>query len=203
MGGTFDPVHIGHLLAAQSALEAFGLDRVVFVPSAVTPHKRHARIADAAHRLAMLKLAVAGIEHFEVSTLELERGGVSYTFDTLTALRTEHPEWDLWFIVGMDSLRELHLWHRAAELLDLCTVCALERPGVDTLLDAVPGLPAEWSERLLRHVAPGRRIDVSSSEIRSRIAERRAIRYLVPREVETYIRDQRLYAAVDTAPPTA
>jgi nicotinate-nucleotide adenylyltransferase len=201
MGGTFDPVHIGHLLAAQAALEAFQLDRVVFIPSAVPPHKRHAKVADATHRLAMLRLAVKGLPQFAVSTVELDRGGVSFTVDTLTALRAAQPDWDLWFIVGMDSLRELHLWHRTLDLLELCTVATLERPGVDTPLDAVPGLPAAWSQQLLRHVAPGRRVDVSSSEIRSRIAEKRPIRYLVPCEVETYIRTHRLYAADGPATP--
>lgn len=201
MGGTFDPVHLGHLLAAQSAVEAFGLDRLLFIPSAVTPHKRGARVADTADRLAMLRLAIEHESRFGVSTVEIDRGGVSYTVDTLAALHAAHPDWDLWFIVGMDSLRDLHLWRRPLDILALCTVATLERPGVDLPPGEVPGLPTEWSERLLRHVAPGRRVDVSSSEIRSRIAEGRPIRYLVPREVESYIRAHRLYAAGGPATP--
>jgi len=204
LGGTFDPVHVGHLSLAESALEAFGLERVVFIPSAVTPHKRHVRITGARHRLAMLRLAVEDHPKLDVSTLELDRGGVSYTVDTLEALRRDHPDWDLWFLIGMDSLRELHLWHRAPDLLRLCTVATLERPGVDRPLEAVPGFSPEESARLLQHAAPGRHVDVSSSGVRSRIAENLPIGYLVPPAVEAYIRAHRLYrAGGPVSPPSS
>ncbi len=184
-------------------MDAFGLDRVVFIPSAVPPHKRNVGITDARHRLAMLILAVGALPGLEVSTVELDRGGVSYTVDTVTALRESHPDWDLWLLVGMDSLRELHLWHRVEDLLGLCTVATLERPGVDRPLDVIPGLSAEWSRRLLRNVVAGRPMNVSSSAIRSRIAKSQPFGYLVPPAVEAYIRLHRLYAPAETAPPPA
>lgn len=175
LGGTFDPVHLGHLSLAESALEAFALDHVLFIPSAVTPHKRHRPITATRHRLAMLRLALADRPRLALSTVELDRGGVSYTVDTLAALRGRHSDWDLWLLLGMDSLRDLHLWHRAADLLALCTVATLERPGVDRPLAEVPGFPPEVSRALLRTVARGRPVAVSSSDIRARIAQRQPI----------------------------
>lgn len=194
LGGTFDPVHCGHLALAESALAAFGLDSVLFLPSAVTPHKRHRHVAAAEHRVEMLRLALAGRPRLEISRLELERGGVSYTVDTLAALRERHPDWDLWLLLGMDSLRELHFWHRVDDLLALCTVATLERPGIDRPLEDVPGFPPEVSRKLLQTVARGRPVAVSSSEIRARIAQGRPIGYLVPPSVEAYIQEHRLYA---------
>lgn len=203
LGGTFDPVHLGHIGVAESALEAFALDRVLFVPSAVTPHKRHLRITKASHRLAMLRLALADRPALGISTIELARGGTSYTVDTLAALQALHPDWDLWLLLGMDSLRELHLWHRVGELLDRCTVATLERPGVDVPLTEIPGFPPVLSRRLLQTVAHGRPMRISSSEIRTRIAKRQPIGYLVPPAVEAYIRTHRLYATGETesSPP--
>jgi len=194
-GGTFDPIHIGHLLAAQSACEAFALDRLLFVPSYVTPHKRGGTGADVAARLAMLRLAIADQPCFGISLLEVDRRGVSFTVNTLRDLKAAHPEWDLWFIIGMDSLRDLHLWREPQEIITLCTVATLERPGSPTLISEVPGFDDDISARLLRNVAHGRYVDISSSEIRARIADCRTIRYLVPRDVEEYIYEHRLYLA--------
>ncbi len=195
-GGTFDPIHNGHLLAAQSACEAFELDRILFIPSYVTPHKRGGTGADVAARLAMLSLAIADQPCFGISLIEIERGGrggVSFTVDTLREVKETHPEWDLWFIVGMDSLSELHLWREPEEIASLCTIATLERPGCEKPVTGVPGFDEALSARLLRHVVPGRHIDISSTDIRSRIAEGRGIRYLVPRDVEKYIREHQLY----------
>jgi len=200
MGGTFDPIHVGHLLAAQSALEACKLDKVVFVPNNVSPFKRGRRPTPFAHRLAMVKLALRGQPHFGVSDVEFRRGGVSYTFDTVKALKRAHPDWDIFFIIGMDSLLELHRWHRAKELIEMCTVVTLMRPGVEAggvaqRLDAIVAqYPVAEFRRLMKGIVEGREMDVSSSEIRLRVAKRREIRYLVPERVERYIMGKGLYA---------
>ncbi len=202
MGGSFDPVHNGHLQTARTAADRCGLERVLWIPGATPPHKQGARLADAGHRLAMLRLATASEPRFEVSTIELERGGVSYTIDTILALRREHPDWDPWLIVGMDSLRDLPCWHRAAELVDLCTVVTVGRPGV-AAPRTLPGLAPAQGARVLSNLLTERVLDVSSTDIRSRIAQRRSIRYLVPDEVAVYIRAHRLYhPASYPNPPT-
>ena len=200
LGGTFNPVHIGHLLMAQTVREQCGLNRVLLMPCHTPPHKSCDVLAPAADRLAMLQQVVAADPTLEICTLELERGGISYAVDTLTAFRTRYPECEPYFIIGMDSLRELHLWHRVADLLQLCTFVPVERPGVDRPLtpDELQ-LPHPWPEHMLKHVIRGRLCDVSSSEIRRRVAENLTIRYLVPPAVEQYILRQGLYAGVAAA----
>ncbi len=194
LGGTFDPVHVGHLLAAHAAVEAGGLERVLLVPANRSPHKRAVATSSAADRLAMLRLSVAGDPLLEVSTVDVDRGGISYAIDTVTDLQGRYPGAELCFIVGMDCLRELHLWHRASELLERCTFLALARPGVDWPPQSGPlPLPPPWPERLLKQVIRGRNCEVSSSEIRCRVAEDRDIRYLVATAVEDYIRTHGLY----------
>lgn len=194
LGGTFDPVHLGHLLMAQTVREACQLDRVLLMPCHTPPHKACGTQASAADRLAMVRLAVAGDPALDVCTLEIDRGGVSYAVDTLRAFRSSHPASEPHFVMGMDSLRELHLWHRVRELLDLCSFIVVERPGVDRPLAAADlALPAPWSERLLTQVVRGRLCDISSREIRGRIASGRPIRYLVPPAVEQFILERGLY----------
>jgi len=194
LGGTFNPVHIGHLLMAQTVREACGLERVVLMPCHTPPHKTCDVLAPAADRVAMVRLAVADDPTLEVCTLEIERGGVSYAVDTLTAFRALNPACEPHFIIGMDSLRELHCWHRVEELLRLCRFIVVERPGIDRPISADElRLPAPWPQRLLAGVIPGRLCEVSSREIRKRVAEQRPIRYLVPSGVEEYIFRQGLY----------
>lgn len=196
LGGTFNPIHIGHLLIAQQALEAAGLDRVIFLPSHTPVHKECVSLATPEDRLAMVRLAVADNPAFEANDLELERGGVSYAVDTMRAFRLRYPDREPHFIIGMDSLRELHLWYRVNELLALCPFLVLDRPGVaHPLTPAELPLPPPWPERLLASVLPGRLCEVSSSEIRRRVAEGRPIRYLVPSVVEQFILDRGLYRA--------
>ncbi len=192
LGGSFDPVHNGHLQTARTALERCHLQRVVWMPGATPPHKRGRQLADAEHRLAMLRLALAPEPRFELSRLEIDRGGVSYTIDTLTTLRSVHPDWDLWLILGMDSLRDLPTWYRATEVVDLCTVVTVARPGVAAPED-LPGLTPAQQARLRCHHLTERVLDLSSTEIRTRIAQRRSIRYLVPDAVATYIQAHQLY----------
>lgn len=196
-GGSFNPIHLGHLLAARAAAEAFGLERVLLVPCNVSPFKRGAKdLAPAADRLEMVRLCAAGDPLFEPCGIELERGGVSYAVETVRALRERRPSDRLAFIVGMDALRELNGWHRAAELLTLCEVLTLCRPGAALPASADElGFDEPVRRRLLAHVAQGRLCDISASEIRRRIAEGRSIRYLVTPDVEAYIRSKGLYRA--------
>ncbi len=195
MGGSFDPVHAGHLIIAQDAAERLGLSAVVFIPAAIPPHKQELQRVDAGHRLAMLRLATESNPRFSVSDIELRRGGVSYTVDTLRAMRDIHSDAALFLIVGRDTLVDFHTWHRTDEILELCEVATLLRPGEDSLAVIAEKiqLPAEQRERLLRNVIDAHQIEVSSSEIRMRLAEGLGIRHLVPPEVENYIYENGLY----------
>jgi nicotinate-nucleotide adenylyltransferase len=202
LGGTFNPIHIGHLLAAQTVREACGLERVLLLPCHTPPHKGCGVLAPVEDRVAMVRLAAANDPGLEISTLEVERGGVSYAVDTLQEFRRRYPDCAPHFIIGMDSLRELHLWHRVEELLPLCRFVTVARPGVDRPLRPEElALPVPWPERLLADVIPGRLCEVSSREIRQRVARRLPIRYLVPAAVEEYILARGLYAQEAAAAP--
>ena len=197
LGGTFNPVHLGHLFVGRAAAEAFALDAVLLTPCSVSPFKCGLPgLATGADRLEMVRLSVAGDPLFEPCSLDLERGGVSYAIDTVKALRERHPQDRFSFIIGMDSLRELGHWHKIGEMLALCDFITVARPGADAASAAAAlGFPDDVRERLLARVIPGRLCDISSSEVRRRIAEGRSIRYLVCPAVEAYIRDRGLYAA--------
>ena len=173
-GGTFDPVHHGHLLLARDAVEQLGLDRLIFVPAAVSPHKLAAVPgADGARRLAMLRAAVAGEERFAVDPCELERAGPSYTVDTLLDLRRRLPAGcALFYLLGEDNLSLLDTWHRAAELRALATFVVFRRASK-------PSAPAVGTEGF---PVLARRVDLSASEIRNRVAAGLSIRYFVPGE---------------------
>ena len=177
-GGTFDPVHHGHLILAQQALEEFKLDRLVFVPAAESPFKLHNHTAPASDRLAMLRLAIEGEERFEVDALEIERGGVSYSIDTVKMFRSRDPEAELFFLVGEDNAYRLTEWHRFEELRKLVAFVVLSR-SEDF---ASPEYPVVQ-----------RRIEISSTEIRNRVANQESITYLVPESVEHYIEQHQLY----------
>jgi nicotinate-nucleotide adenylyltransferase len=170
---------------------------VLFVPCATPPHKNGAGLADGAHRLAMVQSAIEGDLHFEASDIEIQRGGRSYTIDTARALRERYPCSELCFIIGADTLPELHTWREIEALLPLVRFVTLARPGTDlTVLRANPdrlNLPPPWPERLLGDIAEGRQVDISSSDIRYRLAEGISIRYLVPPGVEMYITEHNLY----------
>ena len=193
-GGSFDPVHIGHLTIAQDAVEQLELDRLIFVPAAVPPHKQEKTLAEGRHRFEMLQLATEGNLSFEVSDMELQRGGVSYTFDTMTQIQAEHPGATLFFIVGLDSLVELHLWRNVDKLLELCTIVPFARGGEDPARVAEQiQLSEPWKTGLLERLIRIHEIEISASEIRMRLAEGLSIRYLVPPEVEMYIAEHHLY----------
>lgn len=185
LGGTFNPIHLGHLLIAQDALEQAGLTRVIFIPAATPPHKPLAGAVNGAHRLRMVKLAIAGDERFAVSDLEIRRGGRSYSVDTLAALKRQMTG-QFYFIIGADSLNELHLWRDADRLVKLCRFIAVARPGY------APE-PARQLTGLRCQLLPGHACDISSRDIRARIAQTKSIRYLVPEPVRRYIERKKLY----------
>lgn len=197
LGGTFNPVHLGHLILAQGAFEAFDLTKVIFVPSAEPPHKRSAATVDAAHRMAMVELAVEDSLFFEVSDIEIQRSGRSYAIDTVRGLLDLYPAADLFFIIGTDTLKELRGWKDIYSLLPLCNFVSFSRPQHDaaTINADQLGLNPPWPERLLANVVRGRQIEISSSNIRYRIAEELSIHYLVPPQVEMYITEHSLYVS--------
>jgi len=195
-GGSFDPIHHGHLIASRGIAEQLHLSKVVLIPALQPPHKTNRTISEPQHRLAMARLAVEGDPLFEVSDIELHRPGPSYTIDTVMAFRQAlGPAVDLFWIIGADSLPELPTWRRIAELVQLAKIVTAARPGWtppprETL--AATGGPAA-AQMLLNHCCPTPRIDISSSDIRDRVRSGRSIRYLVPSEVASYIQSQRLY----------
>lgn len=187
-GGTFDPPHLGHLIVAQDAWLALGLERVVFVPAASPPHKAHRVITPAALRLELLRAAVAGDPRFEVSDLELRRAGPSYTVDTLRELRGAYPGASLYFLMGVDQFRELHTWREPEEVARLARLVVIGRGGESGGLPATGDFP-----HLLLEAT---RIDLSATEIRARVAAGEPIRYLVPAAVEALIEREGLYRGV-------
>lgn len=196
-GGTFDPVHHGHLIAARAVAEARGYRRVLLLPAARPPHKAAAG-ASATHRLAMLRLAVEGEPLFEVNDVELRRQGPSFTCDTLCALRAEHPEVEIHLIIGTDMLRDLPRWHRAKDVVEAARIVVAARPplhsGVGEVLRSLADtLGEDAASRIAENVLPTPMIDISATDIRRRVAEGRSIRFLVPEAVRAYVEAEGLY----------
>jgi len=185
-GGTFNPPHLGHLVAAEHVCEQLALAKILFVPAAVPPHKNNPDLADGRHRLEMLRYAVQRNKRFEVSDIELRRGGVSYTVDTLRELSNEHPGDELAFLMGMDMLSEFSTWRSPEEILELAEIVALTRPDFP-----MPHLEPPLRRRVTICRIP--EIGISSSDIRRRVKEGKSIRYMVTPSVEEYIRMHGLY----------
>jgi nicotinate-nucleotide adenylyltransferase len=183
-GGTFDPPHTGHVIVAQDACEALKLDRLLFVPAAQPPHKRHVETTPAATRLELVRAAVAGDPRFEVCDIELRRAGPSYMVDTLAELAATHPGDDLFLLLGADQFRELHTWKSPERVASLAHLVLLSRGGVE---DAKPGLDVPFETLVVT------RIDISATDVRQRAAQGRSVRYLVPAAVESLIESERLY----------
>lgn len=198
MGGTFDPIHHGHLYCAENARECCGLDRVLFIPAARSPFKLAGDQTDGEHRWAMVKLAVADNPYFAASRIELDRDGPSYTVDTLTALNQEYQQsgepTELYLIVGADALVTMGSWHRAGEILRLAAIAAVPRPGTDVaaLRAAAAELEQQYDARIT--LCDGPAVDISATELRHRLAAGRSVRYLAPATVAGYIADHGLYA---------
>jgi nicotinate-nucleotide adenylyltransferase len=187
LGGTFDPVHNGHLIAAQSAVEAAALDEVWFIPTSTPPHKPQPG-ADSEKRRLMLEAAIGGNSSFRIEDLELRREGTSYTIDTVTALQEQYPEHLFYWIVGSDMVMDLPNWRNIEELAERLAFIGLERPdqpGDDALL------PSFIRSRLIKATMPP--MGISSSEIRLRRKEGRSIRYMLPESVLDFIQRNDLY----------
>jgi nicotinate-nucleotide adenylyltransferase len=191
LGGTFDPIHIGHLIIAEEARVRLGLSKVLFVPAGQPWLKQDRDVTAAVHRVEMVGRAIADNPYFELSTLEVERSGPSYTVDTLTTLRKElGGRTGLFFVLGRDTLAELPLWKEPEKVVQLCRLVVPPRLGsrdLKHLEKAIPGL----LDKVIQLAMPV--IGISSSEIRQRIAQGLSIRYLVPPEVEKYITEQKIY----------
>lgn len=205
LGGTFDPIHYGHLVAAEEARRAFSLERILFVPAARPPHKQKYRVSPPEQRVEMVKLAIADNPSFELSTVELDRSGFSYTVDTVALLQRQLGlAAELYFILGEDALADLPTWHQPERLLRLCQLVAVNRPGYHS-----------FSLRLLERQLPGvenrvhplriPELAIWSTELRARVSSDLSVRYLVPDRVHDYIYQHGLYLNLDrpTHPPAA
>lgn len=192
LGGTFDPIHIGHLATAEAVRCEYQLDTVLFIPSANPPHKQDIAVTDAVHRYRMAELACASNPYFDVSAIEMERKGLSYTIYTLRELLALYgQDTELYFIIGYDALAELHTWENVYGVLELTHFIAVSRPGIDRtdeIIDSFGELGRAKIHRLTLH-----ELDISATDIRNRIAEGRSIRYIVPEAVRAYIEENALY----------
>jgi len=188
MGGTFDPIHIGHLLAAETALDVCQLDEVWFIPTNVPPLKEGTQGVDAEKRLLLVRLAIAGEPRFKAHTIELERGGVSYSYDTIVELMVREPDCTFAYIIGSDRIHDLPKWHRIDELAELVRFIGVERPDEPIALERLP-------EQLRRRVdvieMPP--MGISSTDIRRRRMSGRSIRYMVSEPVYSEIMKEGLY----------
>ncbi len=206
-GGTFNPIHLAHLRCAEEVRETLGLDRVLFIPAAIPPHKQNHHIAAAVHRLAMVRLSIARNPHFAVSAVEIDRPGRSYSVDTLRILRARMPGARFTFLVGLDAFREIQTWKEYETLFALADLAVFSRPP-----DPLPAARALLPVAARRHFCygPDRRtlvhesgnrirllqvtpLDISASDIRLRLRRGKSVRYLLAPAVEQYIHRHRLY----------
>lgn len=191
LGGTFDPIHWGHLILAEQARETFSLDKVLFIPAASPPHKSGAAVSDASCRFEMVSLAIEGNEAFEASRIELDRPGISYTVDTVREIRASiGSECGLYLLVGADEARDFMSWRDPYKIQEMAGIVVANRPGVSEQ-DLCRALPKDFADRLIRLNMPS--VDICSTDIRERAAEGRSIRYLTPDSVIYYIRSTGLY----------
>jgi nicotinate-nucleotide adenylyltransferase len=193
LGGTFDPVHIGHLLMAEMCRDALQLDQVHFVPAGDPPHKPGVPISPGKVRVEMLELAVAGASSFFIDRRELGRQGPTYTVDTLTEFREEFPDDDLYFLMGADSLRDFLTWREPDRIAGLAMLVTCNRPGVASpeAEQIVQWVGAQIAGRVQPLTIPG--VAVSATDVRRRIAAGQSVRYLVPRAVEVFMTQHQLY----------
>ena len=194
MGGTFDPIHMGHLVTAEEVRHEFQVDEVIFVPTGHPPHKSHINMTTCEHRYLMTVLATAANPYFKVSRIEIDREGVTYTIDTIKELKRVYgEEVELYFITGADAVHKILGWKESAELLQLCEFVAVTRPGYnkEELIHKVETLNAQYETNI--HFLEVPALAISSSDIRRRLLESKPIKYLVPEEVENYIKKHELY----------
>lgn len=193
MGGTFNPIHFGHLILAETAYEEIGLDRILFIPSKNPPHKDSTEVISEEHRLKMVELAVQGNPHFQLSTIELDREGTTYTVDTLAQLTKENPNTDYYFILGADSLIKLETWKNCQGVLDLCTVVVAGRDDLKTedIQLKIQYYKDKYGARIITLNMPS--YELSSGFLRDRISKGKSIQYYVPEKVKDYILSNFLY----------
>lgn len=193
-GGSFDPIHYGHLLLAEQCREQCELDEIWFLPAGRPPHKQFGKLTSGEQRAEMLELAVADHPAFHVSRIELERSGTTFTVETLQEIRNRHPEFELHFLLGSDSLRDLPTWREPARIGTLAVIVAVNRGRVAAASEhewCGRHLPREIDERLRFVTIPA--IDLSASDIRARVRRGASIRFMTPPAVETWIRENQLY----------
>lgn len=193
MGGTFDPIHYGHLVAAETVRIEFQLAKVLFIPTGNPPHKQEKKISAAELRFEMVKVAIADNPSFEISRMEIDRKGPSYTVDTLRALHGDYPDSSLYFITGTDALREIFFWRESDEILKLTNFIAASRPGFEAqdFLDQALKEHPEVAGRISLLEVPA--LAISSTDIRARVSRGQSIRYLLPEAVCRFIEDKALY----------
>ncbi|NOK59728.1 MAG: nicotinate-nucleotide adenylyltransferase [Chloroflexi bacterium AL-W] len=193
LGGTFDPIHYGHLAIAEEARVALQLSRVLFIPAAQQPLKQYQPMATAKDRLAMVQRACQDNPAFEPSAIEVSRSGVSYTVTTIELLHEQESQ-ELYFIIGTDALADMARWYNVARLLDLTKIVGIKRPGTDTSAEQFTETLPQLNTQLTLLEGPG--MTLSSSELRKRLAQGQPIRYLTPDTVISYIETQKLYNTV-------
>ncbi len=196
LGGTFNPIHIGHLIIAEEVYIARSLSKIIFIPVNKPPHKNANNLVDSTHRYQMISEAIKGVDHFEVSDIEIKREGKSFTIDTIMSLRNQYgPDSELYLIIGGDSLSELNTWKDVKLLSDMCKFIVVNRPEYDTncaknLKNVLePGLLSALVDDMVE-IPP---IGISSTAIRKRLVNRGSIRFWTPTKVEDYIEKHRLY----------
>jgi nicotinate-nucleotide adenylyltransferase len=187
LGGTFDPIHIGHLLMAEQALCWYDLDQVWFIPASTPPHKQGKSITAVHHRVEMVRRAVRHHPHFLVDTRECERSGTSYTIDTLRELQADYPNVTFFLIMGADTVKDLPNWYKIEEILQITKIIAIQRPGVN-----LDHLPSYMAERIV-WVQDGIEIRISSTFIRTHVKRGKMLHYAVPEAVYQYIKEYSLY----------
>ncbi|MCG6961529.1 nicotinate-nucleotide adenylyltransferase [bacterium BMS3Abin03] len=183
-GGTFDPIHNGHLITTQSVRELRNLDKIIFVPSFVSPHKPNIKSASPKHRLNMIKLAIEGVDFFDYSEYEIDKGGISYTVDTLQEFKKRYDE--LEFIIGYDNIFTFHTWKNPDEILELAKIIVLKRKS---------SIPRSFIDKFVKAATfvQTRGIEISATDIRERVKKGMPINFLVPEKVKEYIYKNNLY----------
>ena len=196
LGGTFDPIHLGHIQMAEEAYRQADLDQVLFLPSKIPPHKRNRNITEEFHRTAMIKLAIQHKSQFVYSDFELQRDGITYTVDTLRMLQEQNPEHDYYFILGGDSLFQLETWYHPEEIMSRVEILAISRYDMsrEQVRARVEWLAQNYQARI--QIVEMSRMDISSSDIRDRVRRGDSLQGMVPNEVENYIQEHSLYQSI-------
>ncbi|NLY85062.1 MAG: nicotinate-nucleotide adenylyltransferase [Tissierellia bacterium] len=193
LGGSFDPIHMGHLILGENVRDSLKLDKVIFIPTGINPFKGNRNTTSPTQRLEMIKLAIESNPHFTISTIEIEREGISYTIDTIKSLKGRYKEDDLYFIIGSDIIFQIEKWKDIQQLFKLCKFALVNRPGKELkeIDNKVEELSLKYNIFFERISSPF--IDISSTDIRNRVRKKQSIKYLVPPKVEDYIIKHKLY----------